>query len=108
MAGMREKMERRMGEAVQLTHLELVDETSMHNVPPDSESHWKMLVVSADFEGERSVRRHRRVYAALAEELRGAIHALSLVALTPEEWVARRGDSLPESPPCLGGSKQES
>jgi BolA protein len=32
------------------------------------------------------------------------VHALSIEALTPEQWTARGGQTLP-SPPCLGGSK---
>jgi BolA protein len=45
------------------------------------------------------------VNAALAEELAGGVHALALHTMTPEEWFAKGGQA-PESPPCLGGSKQ--
>ena len=42
-------------------------------------------IVSAAFDGCRRVERQRRVYAALAEEMSGPVHALSLTALTPAE-----------------------
>jgi stress-induced morphogen len=35
------------------------------------------------------VARHRLVYAALHEEMKGAIHALTLETLTPSEWEAQ-------------------
>jgi BolA protein len=76
----------------------------MHSVPPGSESHFKVTLVSDAFEGRRLLERHRAVNAALADELRDSVHALALHTLTPEEWFAR-GGAVPASPPCLGGSK---
>lgn len=37
----------------------------------------------------RPLQRHRRVYQTLGDALGGAIHALALKTLTPEEWAAR-------------------
>jgi BolA protein len=105
--GMKNRIEEKLRTSFDPRHMELVDETHMHNVPPDSESHWKLLVVSECFEGKRSVHRHRAVYGALSAEMSGGIHALSLVVLTPAEWTETGGE-LPPSPPCLGGSKKES
>ena len=51
----------------------------------DGETHFNVRIVSAAFEGVSRVERQRRVYAALAEELKGSIHALSLTTLTPAE-----------------------
>lgn len=48
--------------------------------------HFEATVVSAKFEGMLPLKRHRMVYAALAEEMKGPIHALSLKTLTPAEW----------------------
>ena len=67
-------------------------------------SHFKVTIVSDAFAGRRLVERHRAVNDTLAGELSGPVHALSLHALTPDEWFAR-GGAVPESPPCLGGSK---
>ena len=47
--------------------------------------HWKARVVSAAFAGKPLLARHRMVMAALAEEMKGPIHALTLDALTPDE-----------------------
>ena len=87
-------------------HLDVVDESNMHNVPPGSESHFKVTVVSQQFEGEMLVARHRLVNDILADLLNGQIHALALHTLTPDEWFERSGDER-DSPPCLGGSKAD-
>jgi len=47
--------------------------------------HFEALVVSAAFAGKLPLARHRMVYATLGELMGGAIHALSLKTLTPEE-----------------------
>lgn len=47
--------------------------------------HWEALVVSAAFAGKSLIERHRMVFAALSEEMKGPIHALSLKTKTPEE-----------------------
>jgi BolA protein len=52
---------------------------------PGGESHFNLLVVSDAFEGVARVQRQRLVNAALAEELAGPVHALSIRALTPAE-----------------------
>lgn len=88
------------------TWLEIVNESHMHSVPPDSETHFRVVVVSPAFAGQRSVARHQSVYAAVAEELEGPVHALALHTYTPEEWAARE-DAAPASPACLGGSKAD-
>jgi len=82
-------------------YLDVVNESHMHNVPPGSESHFKVTLVSAVFTGLRSVRRHQEVYRVLADELKGGVHALALHTYAPAEWAG----SAPDSPPCLGGSK---
>lgn len=84
------------------THLEVVNESHSHNVPAGSETHFKVVVVTTLFQGETAVKRHRRVYGILADELAGGVHALSLHLYTPEEWSAA---SVPHSPPCLGGGR---
>jgi BolA protein len=44
-----------------------------------------LTVVSAAFEGQAWVARHRMVYDLLSEELAGQVHALALRTLTPAE-----------------------
>jgi BolA protein len=76
----------------------------MHSVPKGSETHFKVVVVSAAFEGLGLVDRHRRVNQILEDELKQGVHALSIRALTPAQW-AESGAGEFASPPCLGGSK---
>lgn len=83
-------------------HLEVVNESSGHNVPPGSETHFKVVAVAGAFEGERLVARHRRVNRLLAELLAGPVHALALHTFTREEWERRFG-AVPDSPHCRGG-----
>jgi BolA protein len=83
-------------------HLEVANESHMHDVPEGSESHFRVVLVSPQFEGQALIKRHRAVNAALETELKGQIHALALHTMTPEEWFAKGGEA-PESPPCLGG-----
>ena len=85
------------------TLLEVVDESDKHNVPAGSESHFKLLVVSSGFAEHSLIDRHRLIYSLLAQELAGQIHALSIQALTPEEW-EQGGKVGRTTPPCLGGS----
>ena len=47
--------------------------------------HWKATIVSAAFTGKSLVQRHRLVMAALAEEMKGPIHALTLDVKAPGE-----------------------
>jgi stress-induced morphogen len=47
--------------------------------------HWKATIVSAGFAGKSMLQRHRLVMAALAEEMKGPIHALTLDVKTPDE-----------------------
>ena len=47
--------------------------------------HFEAKIISAQFEGKNTLLRHRMVYAALGDKMDEAIHALSLVTLTPNE-----------------------
>ena len=85
-------------------YLEVDNESHQHSVPVNSETHFKVVLVSQRFEGLRKVARHQQVYAALAAQLAGPVHALALHTYTPAEWQARQ-EAAPESPECRGGSK---
>jgi len=87
-------------------HLEVVNESGGHNVPPGSETHFKVVIVSDAFEGQSRIARHRAVHEVLADELAGGVHALALHPFTADEWQTRYGD-VPMSPPCLGGGAAE-
>jgi len=87
-------------------HLDVVNESHQHNVAPGSESHFKVIIVSKDFEGERLIKRHRAVNSVLANELAEDIHALALHTYTEKEWHDYYEGDIPLSPKCLGGSKK--
>jgi BolA protein len=73
--------------------LEVVDESHRHaghagatrDDGSQGETHFHVRLVSDGFNGVSRVERQRRVYAALADELKGPVHALSVAALTPAE-----------------------
>ena len=99
-------IENKLSAQLAVDHLEVVNESHMHNVPANSETHFKVTAVSVDFTGKRSVARHQMIYKVVAEELAGPVHALALHTYTPDEWQQREAAS-PTSPDCLGGSKAD-
>ena len=101
-----ETIEQKLAEGLEPLHLEVVNESGQHNVPPGSESHFKVVVVARDFEGKSLVAQHRAVYKLLGDELRGQVHALALHTYTEQGWRDRHG-AAPMSPPCLGGKSRE-
>ncbi|MCL1066654.1 BolA/IbaG family iron-sulfur metabolism protein [Shewanella olleyana] len=81
-------------------HLDVLNESNRHHVPPNSETHFKVVVVSDEFESQRLISRHRAVNGVLAEELANGVHALSINAYTKEEWQAL--EAVPKTPNCKG------
>lgn len=88
-------------QALEPTHVTVENESHRHAVPPNSETHFKVTVVSPHFQGLMPVKRHQRLYALLADELAGPVHALALHLYTPQEWAAR-AEGRPDSPNCRG------
>ncbi|ODN05696.1 BolA-like protein [Orchesella cincta] len=82
-------------------HLDIINESHMHNVPKESETHLKVVVVSSKFNGVPLVRRHQKVQELLKPELDTGLHALSIVARTEAEW--EKTKTVPASPNCQGG-----
>ena len=100
-----QSIEQKLQTAFAPEHLEVINESAMHNVPPGSESHFKVVVVSQQFDGVRLLQRHRKVNTVLEHELQHHIHALALHTLTTTEWQQKQ-QAVPSSPDCLGGSKR--
>jgi BolA family transcriptional regulator, general stress-responsive regulator len=67
--------------------LELTDDSAQHvgHAGAAGGGHYRLLVVAPEFAGRSALARHRLIYDALGELMRGRIHALSIMALTPEE-----------------------
>jgi BolA protein len=95
----------RLSSSFNIEHLTVENESHMHNVAPDSESHFKVTIVSEDFNELMLIKRHRLVNKALEQELQ-IIHALALHTMTPDEWSSRAG-KVAESPLCRGGGKNQ-
>lgn len=93
---------RKLMEAIRTEHIEVINESSSHNVPKGSETHFKVVIVSPDFEGLSLIARHRKVNTVLEEELRTGVHALSIKAKTPEQW--SKSNHVEPSPNCRGGN----
>ncbi len=98
------RIEVTLNEALTPLHLEVVDESHMHSVPPGAESHFRVTIASETFLDTTLIARHRLVNTLLAAEFQSGLHALAIHAWTPEQWFAK-GGVAPTSPPCLGGSK---
>ena len=81
-----QSIETKLAEAFAPYHYSVENESSNHNVPPGSESHFKVTIVSDEFMGKRLLQRHRAVNNCLAEELQNHIHALAIHTYTVEEW----------------------
>ncbi len=73
--------------------LEVIDESDRHRGHAGhregGETHFRVAIVSAAFDGLTRIDRHRRVHDLLDAELKDRVHALALTLLTPEE-AARR------------------
>ena len=97
-------IESKLNDAFSPQYLRVENESHMHNVPQGSEKHFKVQIVSEQFDNLALIKRHRAVNKVLEQELNGPVHALSIHAFTPAEWQARNGQ-VQDSPPCHGGGK---
>ena len=84
-------------------HLEVMNESAGHGgYFPGKESHFKVIIVTEDFNGLRLVQRHQKVFAAAGDLLSpGQIHALAIHAYLPSEWQGQ----APASPECAHAPK---
>jgi BolA protein len=80
---------KKLHEAFAPESLDVIDESHLHEGhaghAPGGETHFRVNIVSAGFEGKSRIERHRMINAALAAELAGPIHALALKAQTVAE-----------------------
>ena len=96
------QIEGKLASALSPELLRVENESHMHSVPADAETHFKVTIVSDAFAGQRLVSRHRRTYQILAGELNSGVHALAIHAYTSGEWSTK--EQAPDSPPCHGNS----
>lgn len=100
-----QQIEQQLRSSFSPQYLDVINESHMHSVPVNSETHFRVALVSPQFDGCSRVARHQQVYAALASQLEGPVHALALHTYTPAEW-EQREQEVQASPECLGGSKE--
>lgn len=93
---------RKIKDLLKPSHLDVINESYMHNVPKGAETHFKVIVVSELFKDKLPIARHRMINEALQSELESDVHALSIVARTPEQW-EESNKKVPQSPACGGG-----
>ncbi|KXU80959.1 BolA family protein [Aeromonas enteropelogenes] len=97
---MQQHIEAKLTAALTPSLLEVINESHMHRVEPGSESHFKVVIVSPQFEGLRLLARHRLINEVLAPELAGPVHALALHTYTEGEW--QQKGQAPRTPSCVG------
>lgn len=100
------ELRERLEKSFEPSWLELENESHQHSVPANSETHFRLVMVSPRFVGKRAVARHQMVYAELATLLAGPVHALAMHLFDADEWATREGVTT-ASPACLGGSKAD-
>lgn len=78
-------IEAKLKAALAPVSLAIEDDSAAHAGHGASGAHVKVTIVSEQFAGKSLIARHRLVNSALAEELKGPIHALQIVARAPGE-----------------------
>ena len=95
--GVAERIARKLNEALSPQRLVVTDESHLHaghaGSRPGGESHFRLLIVAAAFEGLSRVDRQRAVNRVLEQELAGPVHALAMRTLSPQE--AERDEATP-------------
>lgn len=85
----RNNLIQKLKSTIQPIEIELIDDSEKHAGHAGSRaggaSHFKLWIVSERFVGLSAIARHRLVYDALADDMKHQIHALNIVAKTPEE-----------------------
>ena len=89
MGAVAESLRAKLSAAFSPSSLQVDDDSARHaghaGARDGGESHFNVVITSAAFEGVSRVARQRMVYAAVADELAGPVHALSVKALAPGE-----------------------
>jgi len=99
-------IENKLSDTFSPDFMQVENESHMHSVPVNSETHFKVIVVTDQFDGKSRVQRHQLINKLLSDELKGPVHALSMQTHTVAEW-QERNQSVLTSPLCHGGSKQQ-
>ena len=91
------KIDKLLRDNLNVSKLIIRNDSNKHNVPPNSESHFSVQIVSDDFQELSQIQRHKIVYKAI-ESLLAEIHAFSITAMTTLEF--KENPSLRDTPDC--------
>ena len=91
------KIDKMLRDNLNISKLIIRNDSYKHNVPPNSESHFNVQIVSDDFQDLSQIQRHKIVYKAI-ESLLNEIHAFSITAITTLEF--KENPSLRDTPDC--------
>ncbi len=83
-----EQIRSKLSNAFAPQRLDIVDESHKHAGHEGARSgggHFNVTIIADAFAGQTLLQRHRMIYTALGEELKQAIHALSIKAYAPTE-----------------------
>ena len=83
-------IETRLTAALAPVSISVRDDSAQHagHAGASAGGHFTVTIVAAAFAGKARVSRHRLVYDALADAMQRGIHALAIMAYTPEEFAA--------------------
>ncbi len=85
------ELEARLRDALDATHVEVIDESHLHAGHAgarDGGGHYRAVIVSEKFAGLNRVKSQQLVYGVVDDWMGGQIHALSMKTFTPEAWAA--------------------
>ena len=84
----KELIEAKLREALNVEHIEVINESHLHagHAHGGIDTHFRLVLVSQDFEGKRPVARQQMVYKILNELINNPVHALAMQTLTSAEW----------------------
>jgi BolA protein len=94
----RKHIEDKLRAALSAVFVEVIDESHLHAGHAGARSgggHFRATIVSERFEGLSPVKAQRVVYEALADEMGGEIHALSMRTLPPSKWQGPKDGEAP-------------
>lgn len=97
-----EKLHSILTENFKPSYIDVVDESHKHALQSGVPTHFKIIVVSNQFENCNLLKRHRMVNEKIRDLVSG-LRAVSLSTLTPSEWETTGFQDSMRSPNCRGG-----
>jgi len=89
-----EEIKKVLTKSMNAQEIEVVDESHLHQGHVGAQGgggHFRVRIVSKEFDHQTMIERHRAVYKILSMPNNPQIHALALTTLTPEESSDGRG-----------------